>query len=355
MATVKYKGDRFMRGSRKSALMLVVASLLFFAADGFSEEIRPGKKVATNEEDSAGSGEGMSSVDMRLTPTDVAPSAGTSKLSLPTVSTVESKVKYGVDLDLELDAHADKLRNQSGGGLATQNFVSFRGALGEDTIAYIRPYFFSSYAPPSQSKAGSAIDSHNDWKMGDTALGIADSKFLTFGHEGTVAATGRIYLPTAEADRITGNNGSLYGKAVVTAPINSAISLSFNSINLWWNQSSNTYVNAEGKLDRNIDYELVQFGTVTWTIVKHLDLAQSIGMDYMFYRKTSDPVPADTNPIAFQRDVYLETTLSTDIIPHVSTVLGLLNEPYGNNPNGTEVGFYREGESYFYLNLYASL
>ena len=276
---------------------------------------------------------------------------GTSTLSLKAELQKARKSKLSADFYLESDAHVREIKDRRPSAVVFQYFAGPRYSLGQTTSVYIWPQWSTVYNSASGPLEDKTRAANGVTHMGDTIIGISDSKLARWGNGGSLLGIGRFYIPTGELSRSIGQRGLLFSRMIATQPLNKRLNLIFQAITEYWLQSRNSSINSTGKLVGNPNFEIVPFFSLSAKVFEHLNFTQSLGMDYTWVR--GDAAVNLARKITTQ--TYIDTSVSTDVIPHLTVFLGANND--GATLNNGSGGFraYRDSETYYYMMLLASI
>jgi len=280
--------------------------------------------------------------------TSGAPNAGMIALSIEDREKTVKPKRLGLDFFTEIDGFPQAVKDRAASAGLFQYFAHLHYDLTENLSFYIRPQWTTTYDAAS-GPAAEARGARATTRVGDTVFGVIDSALLKWKGEGSLTGIARYYVGTAEVSRDVGQKGNFYGRLIAQQPLSRRVTALAQLVSWYWIQANNVSFNSSGKYVGNLEAEVTPYSSLTVKLVKHLNFTQSLGLDYIWIHGSKVVSVASQG----QTKAYIDTSLVTDAIPHLTVSIGANNEPLLNG--GDRFKAFRDSETYFYTMIYATL
>lgn len=271
-----------------------------------------------------------------------APAAQTSTVQVAEVAKPASPY-YGLLVNTT-ELQMNSLHN-GGGTYDLTNQIFLGRKMNDNLKLYILPQFSTSLNRTNDKDVTFGGSS----KMLDTGFGVQVPKALTWANgDGTLNLTARVFAPTAEKNRWTGQQGSLYLRAVTGQQLTKKLNVSHWTIASIANQSQGGYTDpATNKVKRNYNVDLAQFVMASYDIINHVSLQSNIGTEHTWnHAVRSANLDKSVDNVAD-----IEFGVSTDIIPKTNIYLMYKNAPNLSGFSNTQLFADADSEYYLYMFL----
>jgi hypothetical protein len=265
--------------------------------------------------------------------------------SLGTIVPQPSKRKWGVELYAE-DYYTIANANRGVGQMYTDQFVGVTYKFKENLSGYIRQNFLSyidNTTPGAPGYKGSS------YMFDDTEFGIATNKLFTWQNGGSFNILHRIFIPTGVYSERGGEIGRLYEEVTASQPLNRYFEVGFSGDFRLKAATKNGYVDNFATHKGNRTAKIVPALYVT---AKPNKLISST-----IYAGTIDWIdrPYLASAGGHTSATYLDTSVSGQITKMVALTAGVENDMQTGNGQTHSPSLYRADETYYYMNLYATL
>lgn len=188
----------------------------------------------------------------------------------------------------------------------TYNYLKVNYKVNNSVVFSVVPVFYFDY----KWNDGNISNT----RMGDSYFQLAKSGVWQV--EGTTGldVSARVYLPTASATRDKGTQGRLYGFAGIGKELTKKWSTSLASLNWYYQQSRESYVDSKGAVKANVQYVGFHAADLSYAMTDKLTFAAAIQLEnnVFLYGPKADVF-------------YIDTSATYDFGPRISLNLGLSN------------------------------
>lgn len=271
-------------------------------------------------------------------PAAQAASTGSGTITAPVPAAAAKK--WSMDLYAESYYDVDKAEHGQG-QMDTAEFVGVNYKLKDNLKTYIRQNFSAQLDTGAKDGAQAGTFARID----DTELGLGLSKIATWGNEGSLSITNRLYLPTGRNSIAAGKIVQLREVIIASQPVNKHLELGAVLDPRLYVYTKDSYINDMGKEKKTKDAASYQYGYVTGKANDDLSATAALGT-YNALQHHGHSTGAIT---------YLDISASAQVTKALALTLGLENDADISSAAKRSHAFLRRDETQYYMNMMASM